>query len=128
VWTHWKLNLFFLLNPFFAICLNFQNKIHSEINYLPHLTFENYEIQSIKYDSPRAFQQHQEHPPIPIRFAISILFNFHWKLYSIINSFHTIAPNNLKSSQCTPTHWELSKDIKSITWNTMVWEISTWQN
>jgi hypothetical protein len=41
---------------------------------------------------------------------------------SIINSFHTAAPNSLKPSQCTPTHWELSKDTKSMAWSTVVWE------
>ncbi len=30
----------------------------------------------------------------------------------MINSFHTVAPNSLKPSQCTLTCIELSEDIK----------------
>jgi len=37
-------------------------KTHSKIQYLPHFSFENYEINSIKSDSPRTFQQQpQQH-------------------------------------------------------------------
>jgi hypothetical protein len=56
-----------------------------------------------------AFQQHKKCFKIPIQFSVSILFSFHWINGSIINSFHIIAPNNLKPSQCTHAHWELSK-------------------
>jgi hypothetical protein len=31
---------------------------------------------------------------------------FIWKMIQIIDSFHTIAPNYLKSSRCTPTHYQ----------------------
>ncbi len=31
----------------------------------------------------------------------------------MINSFHNIAPNNLKRSECTHTHGKLFKDTKS---------------
>jgi hypothetical protein len=61
-----------------------------------------------------ALQQHQEHPQSPAQFSVSILFSFHWENGSIINSFHTEAPQSLKPSQCTPTYQELSKDIKSV--------------
>jgi len=40
--------------------------------YLPHLTSENCEINFIKSDSPRAFQQHQERPQILLQFSVSI--------------------------------------------------------
>jgi hypothetical protein len=78
----------------------------------------------------KVFQQHQECPQISIQFSVLILFNFHWKIGSIINRFHTIALNNFKPSQCTLTHQEFSKHIKSVAWSTVVviWEISTWQN
>jgi hypothetical protein len=79
--------------------------------YLPHLSFE---TNFIKSESLRAFQQHEEHLQIPIKFSILILFSFHWKNGSIINNFHTIVPKSLKLSWCTPTHWELSKDTKSM--------------
>jgi len=123
-----KAQLIFPFKPIFSNLFEFSEQKSLKNQYLPHLTSENYEIKSIKSDSPRAFQQHQEHPHIRIQFAVSILSNFQWENYPIINSFHIIAPNNLKSSWCIPSHQELSKDIKSITWNTMVWELSTWQN
>ncbi len=50
------------LNPLFAICLNFQQQIPLKNQYLPYFSSENGEINSIKSDLPRAFQQHQEHP------------------------------------------------------------------
>jgi hypothetical protein len=98
------LNRFFLPNPIIAICLNFQQQNLLENQYLPHLSSENCEVNSIESDSLRAFQQHQEQPQIPIHFAVLILLSFHRENDSIINSFHTIAPNSLKSSQCTPAH------------------------
>ncbi len=67
--------------------------------YLPYLSFE---INFIKSESLRAFQQHQEHSQIPIKFSFFILFSFHWKNGSIINSFHIVAPNSLKPNWCTP--------------------------
>jgi len=45
------------------------------IFFTPYL--ENCEITSIKSDSPRAFQQHQECSRISIQFSVSILFSFH---------------------------------------------------
>jgi hypothetical protein len=128
VWTHWRLSWYFLPNPIFAICLNFQQQNPIKNQYLLHLSSKNCEIHSIKSYSLRAFEQYQECPQITIQFLVLILFNFHWENNSIINNFHIVAPNCLKPNQCTSTHWELSKDIKSVTWSTMVWEISTWQN
>ncbi len=101
MWTHWGLNWFFLPNPIFVICLNFQQKNPLRKQYLPHLSSENCEIKSIEFDSPRAFQKHQECPPILIHLSISILSGFHWENGSISNSFHIVAPNSLKPSQCT---------------------------
>jgi len=125
--THCVLNWFFLPNPIFVIYLNFHPQNSLKNQYLPHLSSEHCEINSIKSDSPRAFQQHQEHPHVPIQFSVLILFNFHWENDSIINSFHTVAPNSLKPSQCTPTHWELSEYTKSAAWSTVVWKTSAWQ-
>jgi len=110
MWTHLRVNWFCLPNPIFVICLNFQQQDPLKENYLPHLSFENCEINSIEFDSPRASQQHQECFKILIIFLVWILFNFHWEYASIINSFHIIAPNILKPSWCeTPTNWELSQ-------------------
>jgi hypothetical protein len=64
---------------------------------------------------------------VSIQFAVSILFSFHWKNGSIINSLHTVTPNILKPSRCTPTHWELSQDTNNTAWSMVVWEISAWQ-
>ncbi len=75
---------------------------------------------SILSDLPRAFQQHPEHSQIPIQFSILILFSFHWENGSIINSFHTVAPNSLKPSWCMTTYLELSEDTKSTAWKQWV--------
>jgi hypothetical protein len=45
--------------------------------YFPHLSSKICEINSIKSDLLPAFQQHQEHPQIPMQLSVSILFNFH---------------------------------------------------
>jgi hypothetical protein len=92
-----------------------------------HLSSENSEINSIKFDLPWAFQQHQECLKIPIKFSVLIYLMFIEKKWFNNNSFHTIAPNSLKLSWCTPLHWEIFEDIKSMAWSTMVWEISAWQ-
>jgi len=93
-----KAQLIFPFKPIFCNLFEFPEQNSLKNQYLPHITSENYEIKYIKSDSPRAFQQQQEHPHILIQFAVSILFNFQLENYSIINSFHIIAPNNLKSS------------------------------
>jgi hypothetical protein len=63
------------LDPIFAFFLNFQQE-NLKIKYFPHLKFENNEINSIKFDSSRVFQQQQERL-IPMHFFVLILFNFH---------------------------------------------------
>ncbi len=113
VWTHWGLNWFCLPNTIFAICLNFQQQNPLKNQYVSNVTSENCKINSIRSDSPKAFQQHQQQPPqIPIQFSVSILFNFHYENDTIITNFHTIAPNNLKPNHCNSTHWQLSPDTK----------------
>jgi hypothetical protein len=119
---------FSLQTQFFAVCLNFQQQNSLKTQYLLHLiSSENCEIKSIKSDSLKAFQQHQEHPQIPMQFSTLILFNFHEKNGSIISIFHTVASKSLKPIRCTPTHRELFEYIKSMAWSTVVWEISAWQ-
>jgi hypothetical protein len=120
MWTQWGLNWFFLPNPIFVIYLNFQQQNPLKNQYLSHLNSENCKIKSIKSDSPSTFQEHHKHPQIPIEISVSTLFNFHWKNDSIINSFYTIAPSNLKPSWCTFIHWEFSKDTKSIAWSALI--------
>jgi hypothetical protein len=63
-------------HSFFAICLNFQQQNSLKNQCLPQLSSENCEINSIKSDLPKAFQQHQEHLQIPMQFSVSILYNF----------------------------------------------------
>jgi hypothetical protein len=47
----------FFFQTQFAICLNFQQQNPFKKQYLSHLSSENYEINFIKFDSPKAFQQ-----------------------------------------------------------------------
>jgi hypothetical protein len=156
LWTHWGLNWISFQTQSFAICLNFQNKNLLKNQFLSHLSFENCEIISNKSDLPRPLQHH-EHPQIPTQFSVSnFLLTFRWENGLIINSFHTVAPNSLEQSWCTPylssafrryeecsMKWSglgdlsmtsktkqttlLSKDSKSVAWNAVVWEISAWE-
>jgi hypothetical protein len=103
--TSRALNWFFLPNPIFAICLNFHQQNPLEKQYLPHLTSENWEINSITSDSQKAFQQHKECPQISIQFSGLILFNFHWKNGSIINGFHTPSPKQPQTKSGHPYSW-----------------------
>ncbi len=66
-------------NPILAICLNFQEQNPFQNQYLPPLSSEDCEINSIKFDSSRALQYHQECLQISIQFSVLILFNFHLK-------------------------------------------------
>jgi hypothetical protein len=61
---------------FVVICLNFQQKNSFKIQYLPHLKYENYEINSSKSNSTITFQQHQVHLWIQINFLFLILLMF----------------------------------------------------
>jgi hypothetical protein len=49
------------------------NKIHSKINIFHTLALRICEINSIKLDSSRAFQQHLKPPQISMQFSVSIL-------------------------------------------------------
>ncbi len=103
VWTHLKGSTDFAIQTqFFAICLNF----HQQNWFLPHLSSENCEINSIKSDSPRAFQQHQEHPPPNCNevFGFQFYLIFHWKNGSIINSFHIIVPQTVSNQVGAPPY------------------------
>jgi hypothetical protein len=91
---------FSFLTQFLQFVWISNNKIHSIFLYFSHLSSENCEINSIKYYSPMVFKKHQQRPQILMHFWVLILFNFQWKNGSIINSFHTVAPNSLNS---TPT-------------------------
>ncbi len=64
--------IFSFQTQFLQFWLNFSNnKTHSKKHYLPHHSSENYEINSIKSDLSRAFQQHQEHPKFQNGFQFS---------------------------------------------------------
>jgi hypothetical protein len=56
------------------LCNLFKLWATKSIQYLPHLRCEECEINSS--NSPKAFQQHQECPQIPIQISVSILFKF----------------------------------------------------
>jgi len=62
------------LLQFFGIS---NKKIHSKNKYFPHLNFENYEINSIKFDSSKVFQQQQECFQIAMQFLVLVLYDFH---------------------------------------------------
>jgi hypothetical protein len=91
LWTHWRLDWFFLSNPIFTICLNYWQENPLQNPYLPHLRSENCEINLIKSGLSRVHQEHQECFQISIYFSILILFYFHWENNLIINNFHTIS-------------------------------------
>jgi len=57
---------------FWQFVKKFQQQNSLKNQYLPQLSSENSEINSIKSDSPKAFQQHQEHLKIPVQFSVSI--------------------------------------------------------
>ncbi len=113
---------FFLPNPILAIHLNVQHKIHSKNQYVPHLCSENCGINSIKSDLPRAFQQHQEQPQIPIQFSVLILFNFHWRKW--FNN-QWLPHHSSKESQTKWMYLLLIKSFptvytRSMAWSTMI--------
>ncbi len=89
---------------FFTIYLNFQQQKSLQNQYLLHLSSQDCEINSIKSDPSRAFQQDQEYPQIPIQFSVLILLSFHWENDSIINSFRIIAPNSLETKWGQPPY------------------------
>jgi hypothetical protein len=68
------LNSFSLLKPFFILKIQQQNTF--KIQYLPHLKYENYEINFIKSNSVTTFQQHQVHLWIQVKHFIIFLLNF----------------------------------------------------
>jgi hypothetical protein len=75
---------FFLPNPIFWNLGLEQNPL-KKIQYLPHLSSENCEINSIKSHSPRPFQQNQEqqYPPPP-----NSVFSFHFIWFSVKKWFN----------------------------------------
>jgi hypothetical protein len=108
-----RAQLIFPSEPNFCNLFDFSEQNSPKNQYLSYLSSEICEINSIKSNSSRAFQQQQECPQIPTQFSVLILFKFYWANGSIINSFHTVAPNNLKPSWCTPTHQEPFEDTKN---------------
>ncbi len=65
---------------FVVICFNFQQQNSFKIQYLPHLKYENYEINFIKSNSTITFQQHQLHLWIRVKFIFMILLMFDKKM------------------------------------------------
>ncbi len=128
VWTHWGLQIF-PSNLNFCNLFEFPATKSTPKNiYLSHLSSENCEIKSIKSDLPRAFQQHQECPHIPIQFSVLILFSFCWENGSIIDSFfHLVAPNSLKSVHLYSMR-AFQRYLDVVAWSILVWEISAWHD
>jgi len=106
-----------------------QNPLKNQ--HLLHFSSRNCDVNSIKSDSSRAFQQIPRTPPNSNNFfQFWFSKNIIGKNGSIINSFHTIAPKSLKPSRCTLTHSELISSktpIEHTAWSTVSWEISAWQ-
>jgi hypothetical protein len=73
-----RVQLIFLSEPNFCYLFEFlvTKSIQKSIS-STHLSSENSEINSIKFDSPWAFQQHQEGLQIPMKFSVLISFSFH---------------------------------------------------
>jgi hypothetical protein len=72
-----RAQLIFPFKPNFCNLFEFSTTKSTQKPFFSHLNSNFFEINSIKSDSPRAFQQHQDTFQIPILFAVSILFNFH---------------------------------------------------
>jgi hypothetical protein len=82
----------------------------------------------MKSCSSRSFQQDQRHIPIPLKFSITILFNFQWRNHSIFKNFCITSSNGLEPSRCTPHPGELSKETENVIWSIPVQWISSVQN
>ncbi len=93
------------------------NKIHSKINVFPHLSSENCEINSLNLTHQGLSNNTKNTPKFQCSFQFLFYLIFIEKIVLIINSFHTIAQNSLKSSPCTPTHQELFENTTSMTWS-----------
>ncbi len=107
--------LIFLPNPFFELCLNFQQQNPLKIQYLPHLRSEYYEIKSIKSDLSRAFQQHPQFQHI-FQFWFSVIF-----IEKIVQ--HLIASTSQLQTVSNPVDAPLLiKATKSLAPSAMVWE------
>ncbi len=123
-WTHWQLNGFFLLNPIFAIFLNFQQERPLQN---AHLSSENCEINSIKSDLSRASQGHQEFPPNSNNF-----FSFNFSSFSLKKWFNNqqLPHHNSKQFQTKSAHPYLSRSFcryKEQGMKHVICEISVWQ-
>jgi hypothetical protein len=70
------INSFSFLNPIFNNFFEFSIKNSFKIQYLPHLKYENYEINFIKLDSTTIFEQQQVQLWIGISFLFMILLIF----------------------------------------------------
>jgi hypothetical protein len=93
------------------------NKIHSKINIFHTLALKIVKETLLNLTLPRAFPNNtKDTPKLQWRFCFQFYLIFIEKNGSIINSFHIIAPNSLKPSQCTLTHQEHSNDTKGTTW------------
>jgi hypothetical protein len=109
--------------------LAFNDKDYSKFNISCTFQSTNFQIAFIRSRSSTAFQQYQEHAQ-----NFPIIFSFHLnelsvKKCSIFNNWISIVVGwkIVKPNQCTPTHWELSNDTKSMARGAVVWEISKWQ-
>jgi hypothetical protein len=88
VWTHTHLGLnwFFLPNPNFAICLNFQQQNPLKINTFHTLALTIVEYTLLNLTCQGLPNNTKKCPQIPIRFSVWILFSFHWVNGSIAST------------------------------------------
>jgi hypothetical protein len=65
-----RAQMIFPPKPNFRNLFEFSATKFTQNQYLPHLRFENCEINSVKSHSLKAFQQHEECPQILIQFSV----------------------------------------------------------
>jgi hypothetical protein len=73
--------------------LNFQQQNSFKSQYIPHLKYENYEINFIKSNSTTTFQQHQKHLSIQVKFVFMILLMFIKKWFNNRLPLHRSSKN-----------------------------------
>ncbi len=97
----------------------FCGRNHFKINISHKSESKSYQINSIKSCSSRAFQEHQRHIPIPLKFSatINLIFSEEIIQYSRTSTPQVQTPWNQPSWWCTPPPCQLSKEIQNSIWS-----------
>jgi hypothetical protein len=107
-----QLILFFFQTPSIVNLFEFAATKYTQNHYLSHLSSENCEINSIKFDLPRrAFQQQRKcpqihskrHIPIPPKFSATNFNLFFNEKIVNIQELCAISLNTMKPSPCIPS-------------------------